>query len=115
MILPAQWAIHMNSKDWPEPEKFDPSRFLNENREYRTPSTFMPFQAGKRVCLGDEMARMILYLFAANFLARFEFEVVDKDQKLDGICGITLTPPDFKLKIKLNEHYQKFVDIKNQK
>lgn len=113
MILPVQWAIHMNPKDWPEPEKFNPNRFLNEKGEYRTPSTFMPFQAGRRVCLGDEMAKMILYLFAANFLARFEFEA-DKDQKLDGVCGITLTPPDFKLKIKINEQYKKFVSINKQ-
>lgn len=47
MILPLQWAVHMQTEQWREsPEAFDPTRFLNEKLEFFTPPNFLPFQTG---------------------------------------------------------------------
>lgn len=47
MVLPLQWAVHMNETWWSNPQQFDPNRFLDENGKYSAPYNFMPFQTGK--------------------------------------------------------------------
>lgn len=42
------YAVHHCAKNYPEPEKFDPERFMPENKAKIKPYTFIPFGAGKR-------------------------------------------------------------------
>lgn len=37
----------MDETVWPEPEKFNPFRFLDEAGRYVKPEGFIPFQSGK--------------------------------------------------------------------
>lgn len=48
---------------------------------------------GKRVCVGEELARMLLFLYTANLLKHFTVHLPpDCQNPLDFECGITLTP-----------------------
>jgi cytochrome P450 family 6 len=47
------YGIHHDSKYYPEPEKFDPQRFTEENIRSRPQCTYLPFGQGPRVCLGE--------------------------------------------------------------
>jgi len=47
------------------------------------------------MCVGEELAKMLLYLFAANILIQFDVKVGVGFDCLDmaGTCGLTLSPP----------------------
>lgn len=49
------------------------------------------------MCIGDELARILLLLFAAKIFQEFNVALEDKTIDLNGECGITLTPPTHKL------------------
>lgn len=105
MVLPLQWAVHMNPDEWPEPDLYKPERFTDTatNRQH-----FMPFQTGKRMCLGDDLAKMLLFLLTGNLLRRFQLSVsVDgREMLLRGVDGFTLTPPPHKFLIEEEEQQQ---------
>lgn len=89
----------MDPDSFPEPEKFQPERFL-ENGELRNLDNFMPFGLGRRRCLGEQLARMEVFLFFANLMNAFEFELADgeKTPGLLGVLGATHAPLPFRLR-----------------
>lgn len=47
MVIPLQWAIHMDPAVWEDPTEFRPSRFLAPDGFLLKPQEFIPFQTGK--------------------------------------------------------------------
>ena len=58
VILPMK-SMHMDPKYFPNPEKFDPERFSEENKKTIQPYTYFPFGEGPRNCIG-KTAKFIL-------------------------------------------------------
>jgi cytochrome P450 len=52
------YLIHRNREFWPNPEGFDPRRFLPANIGSRPRYAFMPFGGGRRVCVGAALAQL---------------------------------------------------------
>ncbi|XP_048407378.1 steroid 17-alpha-hydroxylase/17,20 lyase isoform X1 [Stegostoma tigrinum] len=104
------WAIHHNEQEWENPHAFDPGRFLDKDGKHiYSPSTsYIPFGAGVRACLGEILARMELFLFISWFLQRFTIDVPPGYPlpSLRGNFGIVLQPEKFKVQLKLRKAWE---------
>ena len=47
MVVPLQWAVHMDPDLWESPHAFDPRRFIDPEGRFHRPHAFMPFQTGQ--------------------------------------------------------------------
>ncbi|XP_044069009.1 steroid 17-alpha-hydroxylase/17,20 lyase [Siniperca chuatsi] len=95
------WSLHHDEKEWKDPELFDPGRFLNsEGTGVIIPSpSYLPFGAGVRVCLGEALAKMELFLFLSWILQRFTLSVPPGRSlpSLEGKFGVVLQPAKYKV------------------
>ncbi|KAL3737058.1 hypothetical protein ACJRO7_025909 [Eucalyptus globulus] len=73
------YSTHKNPKYFPDPEKFDPSRFEGDGP---APFTYVPFGGGPRMCPGKEYARLELLVFIHNLVTRFKIEKAIPDEKI---------------------------------
>lgn len=71
-------GLHMDSKYWPEPERFDPERFNDENRKNIQPGTFLPFGLGQRSCIASRFALMVTKTVFYYLLREYCIERCDK-------------------------------------
>ncbi|KAK3784523.1 hypothetical protein RRG08_020628, partial [Elysia crispata] len=72
-VLPSLDSVLMDEDTWEEPLKFRPERFLNQGKIVK-PDAFIPFSMGRRVCMGEALASMELFLYAASLIKRFELQ-----------------------------------------
>lgn len=96
-ILANLWNIHHDPKLWKDPEVFRPERFLSPNGEAIKPEYLIPFSMGKRECLGENLARMEIYLYTTALLQKFTFKEAEgiKDNLEGSDSGVTYVPKDF--------------------
>ncbi|CAH2074221.1 unnamed protein product, partial [Iphiclides podalirius] len=96
MVVPLQWAIHMNPEVWEKPEEFNPSRFLDEDGNLLKPQEFIPFQTGKRMCPGDELSRMMSCGLITRLFRYMRVQLAQdppSEVEMQGTVGVTLAPP----------------------
>ncbi|XP_034180230.2 cytochrome P450 9e2-like [Osmia lignaria lignaria] len=78
VVLFPVYALHHDPKCFPEPEKFDPERFSDENKDKIDPYTYLPFGLGPRKCIGNRFALMETKILIAHLLHRFYLKCTEK-------------------------------------
>uniref|UniRef100_A0A452GZF5 Cytochrome P450 family 2 subfamily W member 1 n=1 Tax=Gopherus agassizii TaxID=38772 RepID=A0A452GZF5_9SAUR len=95
-IIPLLASVLYDKTQWEKPGEFCPQHFLSTDGKFVTNEAFMPFSAGRRICAGETLARMELFLFFTSLLQRFTFHpppgVTSSDLDLTPAVGFT-TPP----------------------
>ncbi|KAH9516161.1 hypothetical protein DERF_006920 [Dermatophagoides farinae] len=99
-ILPNLYAINMDPELWENPEEFNPDRFLRNGRVYR-PEYFIPFSVGRRMCLGDILTKMEVFLFLTSLLQQFHLKIPDGEQppEVASIVSASMAPKPFKVSL----------------
>lgn len=94
------WGMLHDPKVWKNPNNFDPTNFLSDDgKTVIRPEQFIPFGLGRRVCLGENLARMELFLFYTNLFQRFRFSFPEGDPvpSLEPRIGIVANPENFRI------------------
>jgi cytochrome P450 len=80
---------HRNPAIWPDPERFDPDRFL-----VRKPTAYewFPFGGGTRRCVGMAFAMYEMRIVLAEMFSRCDLSAIDADDVVPVRRGITLAP-----------------------
>ncbi|CAH6945369.1 steroid 17-alpha-hydroxylase/17,20 lyase [Phodopus roborovskii] len=104
------WALHHNEKEWDQPDRFMPERFLDPTGSHLvTPSlSYLPFGAGPRSCIGEVLARQELFLFIAYLLQRFDLDVPEDEPLpcLNGDPKVVFLIDPFKVKVTVRQAWK---------
>lgn len=131
IIIPNLSSVLNEEKHWKFPHEFNPENFLNEKGEFVKVDAFLPFSAGMwdtcsnillsqnngsfltlpcsilgpRVCLGEGLARMELFLIMVTLLRKFKFSWPEDagEPDYEPVYGVTLTPKPYRMKVQLRE------------
>ncbi|XP_053113649.1 cytochrome P450 1B1-like [Hemicordylus capensis] len=96
VIFVNQWSVNHDRLRWKDPHVFDPTRFLDapqENLDRDLTCRVMLFSVGKRRCIGDQLAKLQLFLFTAILLHQCELEANPAEElTMDCEHGLALKP-----------------------
>ncbi|TKS75436.1 Cytochrome P450 2K1 [Collichthys lucidus] len=100
-VYPFLTSVLYDETEWENPYTFYPAHFLDKDGKFVKRDAFMPFSAGRRVCPGESLARMELFVFFITLLQHFRFTpppgVSEDDLDLTPCTGIVLSPLPHKL------------------
>ncbi|NXV72320.1 CP2K1 protein, partial [Atlantisia rogersi] len=100
-IIPLLASVLQDKSQWEKPDMFYPEHFLDNNGKFVKKDAFMPFSAGRRICAGETLAKMELFLFFTSLLQRFTFQpplgVSISDLDLSPAISFNVIPKPYKM------------------
>lgn len=84
IIIPT-YALHHDEQFYPEPEKFDPTRFYSEIKTGKgiNEMPYLPFGDGPRACIGQRMGKIFVKIAIFSILQKYQISCDDQEIKND--------------------------------
>ncbi|XP_036400145.1 vitamin D 25-hydroxylase [Megalops cyprinoides] len=93
LVITNLYSAHFDEKYWSHPDVFSPERFLDCRGDFVRREAFLPFSVGRRHCLGEQLARMEMFLFFTTMMQRFRLQFpAGSVPSLTPKLGMTLQP-----------------------
>lgn len=86
LVLVVPWTTHRDPRFWPDPERFDPMRFVGEHD--RPPFAYLPFSGGGRACIGRHLALLESTIMVRALLRRYRLESLDATLRLSPLISM---------------------------
>jgi pentalenene oxygenase len=80
MLINLYSMLH-NPQVFANPDRCEPNRFVNNLS--KTNSSYMPFGAGPRSCMGQMLSRMMIGLTLTSILSRWQLSSIDEDIRIE--------------------------------
>lgn len=112
-IMISQWVVHRDPRWFPNPEGFDPDRWLPERSEGLPRYAYFPFGGGPRVCIGNHFAMMEAALALATIAQRHRIELLP-GQRLELAPSVTLRNKGPGLKVRLASRPTRPAEIREE-
>jgi len=93
------WVVHRNPGLWPDPERFDPDRFLPSEADWRPRYAYLPFGGGPHTCIGESLA-MAEIMAAIAVLTSHHRLVLASAQSPSAEGGLTLRAAGLRLRFQ---------------
>ncbi|XP_075391658.1 cytochrome P450 1B1 [Tenrec ecaudatus] len=106
VVFVNQWSVNHDPVKWPNPEDFNPARFLDQDGclDKNLASNVMLFSLGKRRCLGEELSKVQMFLFISILAHQCHFKAnPEESSKVDFTYGLAIKPKSFKINVTLRE------------
>lgn len=101
LVSISPYVTHRNPKLWPDPERFDPDRFLPNAVAKRPKFAYFPFGGGPRICIGNNFAMIEARLALATLAQRYRLSLVDGHPVVP--YGRVTLRPRYGLKMRVEE------------
>jgi cytochrome P450 len=88
LIVISPWVVHRDPVAWPDANKFDPTRFLNQRKIEQ--GSFIPFGLGNRMCIGKDFALFEAVIALAMLVRSFKFEPTQANT--EALPSVTVRP-----------------------
>ena len=102
LIMYNIYKFHMDPDYWEDPEVFNPGRFLDGKKKEQ----FVPYGMGKRVCMGESLAKNELFIFFTLILQNLKIGLPIGHERLDpkrADAGIVRVPKPFHVHVSARE------------
>ncbi|KAG8547578.1 hypothetical protein GDO81_027989 [Engystomops pustulosus] len=92
-VIPLLESVLYDKTQFEKPTSFYPEHFLDSKGQFVKKSAFMPFSAGRRICAGQTLAKMELFLFFTSLMQKFTFHPSPaKEFYVKPSFGLTIPP-----------------------
>ncbi|KAJ1149060.1 hypothetical protein NDU88_001879 [Pleurodeles waltl] len=92
-VIPLLSSVLNDQAHFERPEEFNPQHFLDSDGKFLKKEAFIPFSAGRRVCAGENLAKMELFIFFTSLLQKFTFSSPADVTHVDISPGVGFTVP----------------------
>lgn len=83
LVIPLLSSVLYDPSCWETPESFNVHHFLDERGQLKHKDAFLPFSIGNRMCIGEKVAEMQLFIFLTTLLQKFTFRSLVEPSAID--------------------------------